>query len=220
MSDARDPIFVELAGLPASGKTTTASLLSERLSEWGLRCSVVPEAAARSPLVHLKRNWKFNAWTLCHAISSVLEHTSIREHDVVILDRGLVDALCWIEWFRSRNDIDVATAAAIESFAQVPTWFQHPKIVVVLNVKFKTALHRRGVSGRIVNAQSFKELQGVYKSTIGKLEQSGQAASIHLLDTNDLSPVQVLDEVTTLIGESWPKLRAGANQQSFDPDTQ
>jgi len=211
-----NPIFVELAGLPASGKTTTASLLNERLSEWNLCCTVVPEAAARSPLSHLKRNWQFNAWTLCQTVGSVLECNSTREHDVIVLDRGLIDALCWIEWFRSKNEIDVATASALESFARVPTWFQQLKVIVVLRVKFETALRRRGVAGRIVNPQTFEELRRAYKSTVDELERSNQATDIHVLDTDNLSPVQVLEEVTTLLAEHLPELGASA-KSSFWP---
>jgi len=213
MSSITNPIFVELAGLPASGKTTTASLLNERLSAWNLCCTVVPEAATKSPLSHLKRNWQFNAWTLCQTVGSVLECSSTQEHDVMVLDRGLVDALCWIEWFRSKNEIDAATANALESFAQVSTWFQQLKVIVVLRVKFETALRRRGVAGRIVNPQTFEELRRAYESTVGGLERSNQATDIRVLDTDDLSPVQVLEEVTTLLAEHIPELGASAKSR-------
>jgi len=144
MNVPQQPLFVELAGLPAAGKTTTARLLKAQLSREGSQCEVVPEAAARSPLQQIKRHWKFNAWNLCEGVESILEHSTTRDLDVVILDRGLVDTLCWIQWFRSKNEIDSTTACALESFAQVPGWFREERLVIVLRVTFETALKRRG----------------------------------------------------------------------------
>src|SRR5690349_21164219 len=106
MANHGSPLFLELAGPPASGKTTTARLVWERFAGKGVHCSIVPEAAARSPLVNLKRSWTFNAWTLCQTVSSVLERTNSQQEDIVVLDRGLIDSLCWIQWFRSRGEID------------------------------------------------------------------------------------------------------------------
>ena len=199
MSSISKPLFVELAGLPAAGKTTTAELVKKRLSERGLRCTVVPEAAEKSPLSHFKRDWRFNAWTLCQAVSSVLEHNSTQNYNVVVLDRGLIDALCWIEWFRSKSEINFTTATILESFVRIPTWFQEPKVIVALRVQFETALSRRGTSGRIVNPQTFRELRKAYERAISELLQNGQCANIHIIDTDELSPNQVLDEVMKLL---------------------
>lgn len=205
MSDVFDPIFVELAGLPASGKTTTASLLKNRLLESNLRCTVVPEAAARSPLAHLKKNWKFNAWTLCQAVGSVLEHHGTSDDVVVVLDRGLVDALCWIKWFRSKNEIDEAIASALESFAKVPAWFRHSNVTVVLRAAFETALHRRGSRGRILNEQTFSELRQAYETSVADLQRDLRLGVL-VLDTDDLSPAQVLDRVTEFLAKCRPDL--------------
>lgn len=210
MNNTSDAVFLELAGLPAAGKTTTAALISERVSDLGLRCAVVPEAAARSPISHLKRNWRFNAWTLCQAVTSVLEHYGAREHDVVVLDRGLVDALCWIRWFRTRSAIDLSTANTLEAFARVSAWFQVPTVVAVLRARFETALSRRGGSGRIVNAQTFKELQLAYQSTVDELQEGQQVGTLHFIDTDNLSRVEVAEEVMRQLIKYRPGLAAAS----------
>jgi thymidylate kinase len=204
-------VFLELAGLPAAGKTTTAALISKRVSDLGLRCAVVPEAAARSPLSHLKRNWRFNAWTLCQAVTSVLEHHGTREHDVVVLDRGLVDALCWIRWFRSRSEIDLPTASTLEAFARVSAWFQVPTVVAVLRARFETALSRRGASGRIVNAQTFEELQLAYRNTFADLQEGQRVSTVHFIDTDNLSRMEVAEEVMRQLIKDRPGLAAASS---------
>lgn len=206
MADVSNPVFLELAGLPASGKTTTASLLKQRLTKRGLRGTIVPEAAAESPLLHLKRDWRFNAWTLCQAVASVVEHADTEQHDVVVLDRGLLDALCWIKWFRLRSEIDTATASALESFALVPTWFRKTAVTVVLHVRFETALQRRGATGRIVNPRTFQELRRAYDGTVNELLQRELAKHVRMLETDDMSPDQVCQAVASLLMESRPEL--------------
>ena len=202
MSLATQPLFVELAGLPAAGKTTAAHLLNTQLLREGSHCAVVPEAAGRSPLQQIKRHWKFNAWNLCETVESILEHSTARDTDVVILDRGLVDTLCWIEWFRSKNEIDSTTARALESFAQVPGWFREERLVIVLRVTFETALKRRGAQGQIVNPVTFNELQESYNSVLGRLQEEGvPTRDIRTIDTDDLSPTQVLDRVVRFVSE-------------------
>lgn len=162
--------FLELAGLPASGKTTTAYLLLDELIKRGLHCDVIPEAAARSPLSYLKRKWQFNAWTLCQAVTSILEHEARPAHDLVVLDRGLVDALCWIRWYRLTGVIEGAIADVLESFVRVQTWFQKLGLVVVLRVKFETALQRRGLTGRILNPHTYQELHEAYDFVLNNLK--------------------------------------------------
>lgn len=202
MNLSTQPLFVELAGLPAAGKTTAAHLLNAQLLREGAQCEVVPEAAGRSPLQQIKRHWKFNAWNLCEAVESILEHSTTRDRDVVILDRGLVDALCWIQWFRSKNEINSTTACALESFAQVPAWFREERLVIVLRVTFETALKRRGAQGQIVNAVTFSELQNSYDNVLTRLHEEGlPTGDIHMIDTDALSPTQVLDRVVRFVSE-------------------
>ena len=202
-----EPLFLELAGLPASGKTTTASLLKTQLSRCGLRCIVVSEAGERSPIPHLKTDWQFNAWTLCQTVASVVEHQANKNNDIVILDKGLVDALCWIRWFRSRNKIDAVTATALESFAQVPAWFSCATVTVVLRVQFQTAFRRHGGQGRIMNAGTFTELRQAYDATIAKLlEREPGCATV--IDTDQRTPDQVLAIVIDRLAGCLPQLRS------------
>lgn len=195
------PFFLELAGLPGAGKTTTASLLFDELMKRGIRCAVVAEAAARSPISHVKRSWQFNAWTLCQTVASILEHQARASYDVVVVDRGLVDALSWVAWFRSRGEIEGATADVLDSFAKVGTWFQAPQLILVLRVKLETALQRRGQNGRILNPQTFQELRDAYSLVCDRLKTDHVVKSIHSLDTDELSPLEVLDWTLARMGE-------------------
>src|SRR4051794_39520265 len=154
------PYFVELAGLPAGGKTTTAERLSEWLIAHRYTAIVIPEPGPTSKLQDAKLDWKFNAWTLCKTVSSILEHEHLQAVDFVILDRGLLDAQCWIQWFNNTGRIDADAADAIPPFAEIEGWFSRQACTVILRDAYDTAIRRRPqkAPSRIVNATTFAEL--------------------------------------------------------------
>jgi thymidylate kinase len=182
---------LELAGVPAAGKTSTAAALREELSGRGIDSYVVAEAAARSPLKHLKRDWMFNAWTLCQTVADFLEHVEGNAHSVVIFDRGLVDALSWIRWFRLQHQIAEDTWSRLRDFARIPKWFDRTDFVLVLRAHFDTALQRRGRPGQIVNRKTYAELNEAYSATVNEISGGGYN-HIRVIDTDDVSVSRVV----------------------------
>jgi thymidylate kinase len=90
----RSPIFIELAGTPAAGKTTMASRLQRFFESRNISATIAEEPAGRYPgALDDKLKPAFNQWTLGEAISSVADHRSNRTHEVVIFDRGPFDSV-------------------------------------------------------------------------------------------------------------------------------
>lgn len=197
----RVPI-VELAGLPAAGKTTTARLIEEALTRQRIPVRVVPEAASIAPIGALKRHWFFNAWTLCTSVKEYLEASAAGDAAKVVFDRGFVDCLCWVMWYRTTGRIDEATARALEGFATAAAWFESTEVTVVLRCEFETALKRRGEGGRIVNAKTFQELRRAYDLVLNRLVKLDKGPMILMIDTDSLTPEHVRDRVLTQIGRS------------------
>jgi thymidylate kinase len=194
MDTNRTPILVEFAGLPAAGKTTATNLLAERLRNRGLQITVVSESAAESPLGRLKRDWHFNAWTLCHTTQRLLEVSSENGTQFVIVDRGLFDAFCWIEWFKAKKGIPPRTAEVLQLFATLRDWLAIPHVVFCLSARFETSLKRRGHTGRIVNPQTFSELEAAYQAGLNSLSEHEKELVQPIL-TDDLSPDEVVGRV-------------------------
>jgi thymidylate kinase len=193
ISDAHESssVVLELAGVPAAGKTSTAAALREELSRRNIDSYVVAESAARSPLKHLKREWTFSAWTLCHTVADYLEHVEGHPHSVVIFDRGLIDALAWIRWFRVQRQITDETWTRLDKFARTPKWFDRTNLVLVLRVQFDTALRRRGRPGRIVNRKTYAELDEAYSTTVNELIADG-CDNVQVIDTDALPVSRVV----------------------------
>ena len=91
-------MVVEFAGVPKAGKSTTLGQVHAFLKRCGFRVEVVVEHASICP-IRDKKHANFNVWTACTTLSRILEKTQIPSRpgdpDVLLLDRGLFDAVNW-----------------------------------------------------------------------------------------------------------------------------
>ncbi|MBO9124070.1 MULTISPECIES: NUDIX hydrolase [unclassified Rhizobium] len=108
-SRPRRPIVIEFAGSPKAGKSTCIGSLDIFLRRNNFRTKILTERASVCPIPN-KFDPIFNVWTACAALNQLSETlaNSAKKVDVIILDRGFFDALCWFEWQREekllRND--------------------------------------------------------------------------------------------------------------------
>ncbi len=112
----------------------------------------------------------------------------------VIVDRGFVDCLCWIMWFRTTGRIDARTAKSLEELAMTSQWFDKTALTVVLRCQFSTALHRRGREGQILNTQTFVELRNAYDLAIEQMLKK-HSPPLLLIETDQLTPFEVRDQI-------------------------
>lgn len=185
------PRVIELAGLPAAGKTTTAALVARSFELAGISCKIVAEAAERFPVPDRKMSWEFNAWTTCQTICSIIENAAAADTQVLILDRGLVDSLCWMRWFHDRKAIGATAFQALVSLARVDQWFGRIHEVFVLRVAFETAETRRGSRGRIVNPDVFATLRMAYDAVFAEMLERPMTPALAVLDTDSLTREEV-----------------------------
>ncbi len=92
----RRPIVIEFCGTPKSGKTSCINSLVLFLKRNHFRVKVLTERASICPIKN-KFDPNFNIWTGCQALSELARIMSndSKEYDIVIMDRGLFDAVCW-----------------------------------------------------------------------------------------------------------------------------
>src|SRR6266705_538189 len=114
---ARRPIVLEFAGVPKAGKTSTIGALQAFLKRCGFRVEVVVERASVCP-IRDKRHFNFNVWTACTTLSQLLEKTQLpgrpEDPDLLIIDRGLFDAICWLRMMKRLSRIRDQDLTVIE----------------------------------------------------------------------------------------------------------
>lgn len=190
-------VLLELAGVPAAGKTSTARALQAVLECDGLRAAIVRESASISPLRKLRGRWEFNAWNTMKLFQRLLEVTVLEPPpDVAIVDRGVFDALTWFTWLRRRGALGSPQHDAIQAAIGCFNWTLGPDLLVLLHSEFATSVRRRnGRTGFVVQPRPFEQLVVSYDEQLRKVRQLWPTKHVVSIDTNLLSPQAVASAV-------------------------
>ena len=104
------PLIVEFTGLPKSGKTTVVNSLSLFLRRNDIPNIIVTERASVCPIKN-KHHPDFNIWTACTSLVNILNYKQTNQYYVIIVDRGIFDALVWLNLLNKKgklNDQDLS----------------------------------------------------------------------------------------------------------------
>lgn len=147
----------------------------------------------------------FNIWTGCQALSELARIMSndSKEYDIVILDRGLFDAVCWFNWQRSRHYLDERTFETFRDFFLSNRWMSKIDIVYALKASPETALDREYANlltrryGSVMNRSvlsSYNKSIDECLQTYSKEMQAAKSIETDNLDQNEVS-FQVTEEI-------------------------
>lgn len=195
---SRSPIFLEIAGTPAAGKTTLASRLHNFFRACGILSEIAAEPAGKypgDPSDKLKP--VFNQWTLTESISLIESYRSKREFEVVIFDRGAIDSLYWLNWFKDAMGYENSTFAS--DVARSLFYVGLINKVIFLTCTYEVAQRRRPERGRIMNAGVYPQLLANYNKRRVANEIGLSLSSSYWLDTSDLQIDTVESRVRALL---------------------
>lgn len=197
----RRPIVLEFCGSPKSGKSSCISSLELFLKRNNFRVKVLTERAGICP-VKDKYDPNFNIWTACTAIaelSEVLSNNS-KDYDVVMLDRGIFDALCWFNWLKERNSLDDVDFKGLETFLLMNKWRGGIDLVYVFTATPEESMKREYINlltkktGSIMREDILKSYRACVLGTVEKYSTKYQR--IETFDTTDRGIDDVNYEVT------------------------
>lgn len=111
------PIVIEFSGSPKAGKTSCINSLELFLKRNGFSVRIIQERASICP-VSDKQSPMFNLWTACMSLAGLIGTLEDKKNqvDVLILDRGIFDALCWFEWLVSNSKMEEEQRYITEKF--------------------------------------------------------------------------------------------------------
>jgi thymidylate kinase len=131
---------VELAGTPKAGKTTAIHVLHRFLKDCGYQVHEMRERAAECPIA-LKGHFFFNTWTTTTMLAAMIESLE-SEADVVLLDRGVFDAIVWLEAQSRQHQVSPEEREVFRNFVLLDRWRKLTDLTVVLKVDPATAVAR------------------------------------------------------------------------------
>lgn len=144
-NNARRPIVIEFAGVPKAGKSSTIGQLHGFLKRCGFKVKTVVERASVCP-VRDKKHVTFNIWTACTTLALIIENTQDPprpdDPDILLLDRGIFDSVCWLTMMNRLKRITTADREKAERFLLVEEWRRRISAVILLMVSPEEALVR------------------------------------------------------------------------------
>jgi len=195
------PIVIEFSGSPKSGKTSCINSLELFLKRNGFRVAIIQERASVCPIPD-KHSPMFNIWTACASISGML---AILEQetppcDILIVDRGIFDALCWFDWL-SRT-IESEQLKIVEDFLLLDWIRTRIDIIFSFTITPKGSIEREYANlltdklGTIMNEKVLNEYLCSIKNTIKNKGKYFQQGSIIEIETTEKTQDDVGKEVT------------------------
>jgi len=170
-SEVHHPVFIEFAGSPKSGKSTIIGIVSHFFKRHGFRVGQPAEGASLRTPPDLKKDLlAFNAWSACYALQTILEdcHSGDPDH-LVILDRGLFDAVVWAQFLYEPNHrITDDDRKLMQGFFTLDLWRQRESAVFLFTADQTTSLARETHSkltlkgGGAMNADFLNNLLKAY----------------------------------------------------------
>lgn len=134
------PLFIEFCGTPKAGKTTCVDRLTLFLKRNGFNVLKIVERAGLCPLRN-KHHMMFNVWTMCTSLVQMIEARE-KDYDVVILDRGIFDSLCWMNFMEMTGRLTDSEKRIIDSFLLLDRWKSLVDIVFVMTTTPQEAINR------------------------------------------------------------------------------
>ena len=166
------PIFIEFSGTPKSGKSTCIDIVSHFFRRINYRVLSPSEGASRRTPHHLRADLvAFNTWSASYALTLILESLyDPYKYQLVILDRGLFDALAWFQLMLNRDQITLETCDQIHNFLLIDKWRSIIDEVFLFTADPDTSLERENQHtlidepGRTMNPEFLQELNVAYSS--------------------------------------------------------
>lgn len=202
-------IVIEFSGSPKSGKTSCINSLAIFLKRNGFTVHVVEERASVCP-VSDKHSPMFNIWTSCMSLANMIGTLEDKGKtiDVLILDRGIFDALCWFQWLSDTGRMEEKLKKSAESFLLQKSFVQNINLVFALEATPDISIKREFANllttktGSIMNI----EVLGEYREAIHKTIELHQS-DFHRVEQLDTSPEEMdQDNVGRIVTETTLKV--------------
>ena len=193
------PLFVEFAGTPKSGKSTCIDTVNHLFRRLDYKVLAPTEGASKRTPYYLKEDLvSFNAWSATYALTHILEgRFGSDEYHLVIMDRGLFDALAWFELLSQKGDITRRDCSAIQEFLLIGHWRELVDIIFLFKTDPDTSLERENrhkliqEPGRTMNPEFLHDLNAAYETT--RQKYANVFDQFHVIDTShDLQVTQQL----------------------------
>jgi predicted NUDIX family phosphoesterase len=195
------PFVIEFAGTPKSGKSTSVESVRHFLNRHDFRVYLLSERAAVCP-IPMKGHLFFNTWCASSMLAELLANIDT-ESDIIVVDRGLFDALVWLRMQENRGELTGYEARTFETFLLLDRWRSLIDLVVVMNVSADDALARENAqritrkTGSIMTGDVLATLSRSVNDAVSEYGKNFKRVLVHNTGGEDVreSGVKITNEI-------------------------
>lgn len=205
MSMHSGPFIVEFLGTPEAGKTTTIKRLEEELKEI-TNVSILQESAEIVPEVfqspEYKKSMEAHLWMRFTMVAEMLrQQCSCENGDIILADRGIVDAFCWNYFFSEQKKLNNSTVLHFKRL--IENICRMPNLIIYLTTTPEEAIRRRGGEGSIVTLDFVDTFQSALNSFLRYY-----TIPVFKLDTTLMSKEDVYSTIYEKVISSYNEAKA------------
>lgn len=135
------PFFIEFFGSPSAGKTTTITEVDKFLRRQGFRVWRPQEGA--EVIRHIERDTPlYNLRTAQYALQILVDQSVGHLYDVVIFDRCLFDACCWMLYWEEKGKLSAAETELFRQYFLSRFWINKLDIAYMMTCEPEKAMER------------------------------------------------------------------------------
>lgn len=209
------PFVVEVCGTPNSGKTSAIHAFEKILRRSGIKYKVIYEVATRCK-IKKKLSPDFDLWTLNETIKQLVEAYS-EEYDIIICERGLLDAICWYNLYLQDGLMTEKEYKILLNYILLDRFISHIKCCYVMKCSVETSIKRENLFGMLDRTGTI-----INNIVLGKYNSALENACILYskyfektieLDTSDLPQTNINKTFVSSIIDCIENLSAEKKQQ-------
>ena len=190
--------IIEIAGTPDSGKTTALRNVSEELRKRGISTEVIIETRGKNLFPHEQRGTlEYNIKVGTITCRNIIERVKDSMADIILIDKGYVDYLFWIDYYLFNKKCSVEEAENARKLQQFQDERLIPDLFIGMTVEPEVAIARceDKPETRTVKLKEHNEVFYRFFDSYTLTEK-------YLIDTTELSKEEVCQEIIKKIFNS------------------
>lgn len=203
------PFMLEITGTPSAGKTTTITEIDKFFRRIGFERVWKPQEGAEV-IRHIPRTTpEYNIRTANYALNLLLDNAYGHNYDLVIFDRCIFDAYCWMNYWERKGKLSEDEAMNHQIHFLSKFWTNYLDAVFIMTCSPETAMKRElklALSSRLgetTNPKSIKTLAEIWKVAYETLKNS--YSQLHFIDTTAMDEQEMIETVTLKALEAFEK---------------
>jgi thymidylate kinase len=192
------PFFIEFFGSPSAGKTTTITEADKFLRRQNFRVLRPQEGA--EVIRHIERTTPlYNLRTAIYALAELIDKSMGHLYDVVIFDRCIYDAYCWMLYWQEKGKLTEVETEMFQAFFTSRFWVDKIDIAYLMTCDAEKAMEREmrialsSKLGETTNPETIKKLINRCKKTFTVLSPSHP--QLRIFDTTNMDEQEMIQNI-------------------------